>query len=83
MLPLQFILLPHTHDYFDFCVLNDKTEKNSKLWHIHLYMSFFFRNFVAKLTTMTKDELILRLKDIEWDDFEVKEAQHELPDNAW
>ena len=32
---------------------------------------------------MTKDELILRLKDIEWDDFEVKEAQNKLPDNVW
>ena len=29
MLPLQFILLPHAHDYFDFCVLNDKTEKRA------------------------------------------------------
>ena len=32
---------------------------------------------------MTKDELILRLKHIEWDDFEVKEAQNKLPDNVW
>ena len=32
---------------------------------------------------MTKDELILRLKDIEWDDFEVKEALNKLPDNVW
>ena len=32
---------------------------------------------------MTKDGLILRLKDIEWDDFEVKEAQNKLPDNVW
>ena len=32
---------------------------------------------------MTKDEFILRLKDIEWDDFEVKEAQNKLPDNVW
>ena len=32
---------------------------------------------------MTKDELISRLKDIEWDDFEVKEAQNKLPDNVW
>lgn len=32
---------------------------------------------------MTKDELILRLKDIEWDDFEAKEAQNKLPDNVW
>lgn len=28
---------------------------------------------------MTKDELLSRLQDIEWDDFEVKEAKSELP----
>ena len=32
---------------------------------------------------MTKEELLQRLADIEWDDFEVKEAQDKLPDNAW
>ena len=32
---------------------------------------------------MTKEELILRLKDIEWDDFEVKEALNKLPENVW
>ena len=32
---------------------------------------------------MIKDELISRLKGIEWDDFEVKEAQNKLPDNVW
>ena len=28
---------------------------------------------------MTKEELIARLKDIEWEDFEVKTAKSELP----
>ena len=32
---------------------------------------------------MTKEELIARLNGIEWDDFEVKEAQNKLPDNVW
>jgi len=32
---------------------------------------------------MTKDELLSRLQDIEWDDFEVKEAKSELPKNIW
>ena len=32
---------------------------------------------------MKKDELIKRLKDIEWDDFEVKKAKNELPKNIW
>ncbi|MCM1347715.1 MAG: ATP-binding protein, partial [Bacteroides sp.] len=32
---------------------------------------------------MTKEELIARLQDIEWDDFEVKEAKNELPKNIW
>ena len=32
---------------------------------------------------MTKTELLNRLSDIEWDDFEVKEARSELPKNIW
>jgi len=32
---------------------------------------------------MTKDELILKLTDIEWEDFEVKEARTNIPKNAW
>lgn len=28
---------------------------------------------------MTKEELINRLQDIEWEDFEVKEARYALP----
>lgn len=32
---------------------------------------------------MTKDELLEKLNGIEWDDFEVKEAQNELPKSVW
>jgi len=32
---------------------------------------------------MTKEELIKRLADIEWEDFEVKEAKSEVPKSAW
>jgi ATP-dependent DNA helicase RecG len=32
---------------------------------------------------MTKDELLKRLSDIEWDDFEVKKAETELPKSTW
>jgi len=32
---------------------------------------------------MNKTELLNRLSDIEWDDFEVKEARSELPKNIW
>ena len=32
---------------------------------------------------MTKDELLSRLRDIEWEDFEVKSASRELPKNIW
>lgn len=32
---------------------------------------------------MTKDELLSRLQDIEWEDFEVKSASRELPKNIW
>lgn len=32
---------------------------------------------------MTKEELLARLDDIEWDDFEVKEASGGLPKSVW
>ena len=32
---------------------------------------------------MNKAELIRKLEDIEWEDFEVKEAKSEIPKNAW
>lgn len=32
---------------------------------------------------MTKEELLRKLTDIEWNDFEVKSAQTELPKNIW
>lgn len=32
---------------------------------------------------MTKEELLLRLNGIEWNDFEVKEAKTDVPKNAW
>ena len=32
---------------------------------------------------MTKEELIQRLNDIEWEDFEVKEAKSEVPKSSW
>ena len=32
---------------------------------------------------MTKEELIDRINDIEWEDFEAKEAKSELPKNIW
>ena len=32
---------------------------------------------------MNKTELLQKLQDIEWDDFEVKEARSELPKNIW
>ena len=32
---------------------------------------------------MKKEELIQKLQDIEWEDFEVKEAKNEVPKNSW
>ena len=32
---------------------------------------------------MTRDELVAKLKDVEWDDFEAKEAASELPKSVW
>ena len=33
--------------------------------------------------TLTKAELIKKLEDIEWEDFEVKEARDEVPKSSW
>ena len=38
---------------------------------------------IKKDKTLNKTELLTRLSDIEWDDFEVKEAKSELPKNIW
>lgn len=35
------------------------------------------------MMNMTKEELLQRLTDIEWDDFECKTAENKLPDNVW
>lgn len=35
------------------------------------------------MMNMTKEELLQRLTDIEWDDFECKTAENRLPDNVW
>ncbi len=32
---------------------------------------------------MTKSKLLKRIKDIEWEDFEVKEASQALPKSVW
>ena len=32
---------------------------------------------------MTRDELLQRLQDIEWEDFECKQAKSELPKSVW
>ena len=32
---------------------------------------------------MNKEELIEKLEDLEWEDFEVKEAKSEIPKNSW
>jgi len=35
------------------------------------------------MADMTREELIARLQDIEWEDFEVKEASFDVPKSAW
>ena len=35
------------------------------------------------IVLMTREELIAKIQDIEWDDFEAKEALLELPKNTW
>ena len=39
----------------DYILFTRKMQKKSKLWHILLYMSFFFRNFAAKLCVLTNE----------------------------
>ncbi len=36
-----------------------------------------------KESELKKEELIRKLEDIEWEDFEVKEAKSEIPKNSW
>lgn len=45
-----------------------------------VHNSRLISNFVIR---MTKEELVTRIRDIEWDDFEVKAAKSELPKNVW
>ena len=35
------------------------------------------------MDTMTKNKLINKLGDIEWEDFEVKEAKANIPKSSW
>ena len=35
------------------------------------------------MTYLTEEDLIAKIKDIEWDDFEAKAARSELPQNTW
>ena len=51
-----------------------------------LSATFLFRKKVRNLqrfSSLTKEELLNRLSDIEWDDFEAKEAKSELPKSVW
>ena len=44
----------------------------------------FFDYFCSQNSdVMTKDELLQRLQDIEWEDCECKQAKSELPKNVW
>ena len=42
-------------------------------------------DYICRITcsTMTKEELLIHLQNIEWDDFEAKEAQNKVPANVW
>ena len=41
------------------------------------------KKYQGNLLKMNKAELIEKLEDIEWEDFEVKEAKSEVPKNSW
>ena len=46
-------------------------------------VSKIWSTFAQKSITMTKDELLQRLTDIEWDDFECKAALDKMPEDVW
>jgi ATP-dependent DNA helicase RecG len=46
-------------------------------------VAFWVFVLVLIVEVMTKNELLKRLSDIEWDDFEVKKAETELLKNTW
>lgn len=60
-----------------------KLEKKKKNLHISIIMSIFAKRNHQNIKIMTKEELIDRINDIEWEDFEAKEAKSELPKNIW
>lgn len=60
-----------------------KLEKKNKNLQISIIMSIFAKRNHQNIKIMTKEELIDRINDIEWEDFEAKEAKSELPKNIW
>jgi hypothetical protein len=60
-----------------------KLEKKNKNFQISIIMSIFAKRNHQNIKIMTKEELIDRINDIEWEDFEAKEAKSELPKNIW
>ena len=60
-----------------------KLEKKKKNLQISIIMSIFAKRNHQNIKIMTKEELIDRINDIEWEDFEAKEAKSELPKNIW
>ena len=60
-----------------------KLEKKNKNLQIYIIMSIFAKRNHQNIKIMTKEELIDRINDIEWEDFEAKEATSELPKNIW
>ena len=60
-----------------------KLEKKNKNLQISIIMSIFAKRNHQNIKIMTKEELIDRINDIEWEDFEAKETKSELPKNIW
>ena len=53
--------------------------------HFKLSVYFFPIDFekITILQTMNKQELISRIGDLEWEDWEVKAARGEVPKSSW
>ncbi|KAF0237573.1 MAG: divergent AAA [Prolixibacteraceae bacterium] len=71
--------------FFEFFFLLEFKIINGSTFFNNFQKTFNFTYYIYQnqILSMTKDQLIARLGDIEWEDFEVKEASTKIPKNIW
>ena len=71
--------------FFEFFFLLEFKFINGSTFFNNFQKTFNFTYYIYQnqILSMTKDQLIARLGDIEWEDFEVKEASTKIPKNTW